>query len=155
LTKKEEKKQMIIREFKIADFEAAELLWKNTDGVCNCEACQFLHTRERLEKFFARNPGLCFVAVEGDGTMVGTVLCGHDGRTGMIYRLTVSQSHRKMGIGRQLVEKAVKALEAEGTTIAKAYVLNGNDGGNEFWEKIGFTVFDRAVTREYVIYDGK
>ncbi|MCL2694136.1 MAG: GNAT family N-acetyltransferase, partial [Oscillospiraceae bacterium] len=77
---------MNIREFTIADYEAAHSLWWNTKGVCNCEKCMKLDSRGNLEKYMARNPNTCFIA-EADGKLVGTVLAGHDGRTGIIYRL--------------------------------------------------------------------
>ncbi|MCL2071341.1 MAG: GNAT family N-acetyltransferase [Oscillospiraceae bacterium] len=135
-----------IKEFAITDYESALTLWQNTEGVCNCEKCTLLDSKENIEKFLNRNPGLSFIAVE-NGIVKGVVLAGHDGRTGIIYRLTVSEKLRENGIGKQLVEKAVNGLKHEGLTIVKAFVLKDNNGGNAFWDKIGFTENNTAVTR--------
>ncbi|MCL2634353.1 MAG: GNAT family N-acetyltransferase [Oscillospiraceae bacterium] len=137
---------MIIREFTLADHSAAFTIWQNTKGVCNCDKCMTLDKEEEIARFILRNPGMSFVA-EQDGEVIGTVLAGHDGRTGIIYRLTVAEKIREKGIGKALVENAVKALKNEGLTTIKAFVLNDNDIGNIFWEKIGFKENDMAVTR--------
>ncbi|MCL1902857.1 MAG: GNAT family N-acetyltransferase [Oscillospiraceae bacterium] len=135
-----------IRELTINDYEAAISLWKNTQGVCNCDKCTALDSKENIEKFLKRNKGLSFAAEE-NGELKGVVLCGHDGRTGLIYRLTVTEELRKRNIGRKLVNSSVEALRREGLTTVKAFVLNDNDGGNAFWDKIGFGISDIAVTR--------
>ncbi|MCL1789438.1 MAG: GNAT family N-acetyltransferase [Oscillospiraceae bacterium] len=135
-----------IKEFTITDYESALTLWQNTEGVCNCDKCTTLDSKDNIQKFLDRNKGLSFAAVE-NSELKGVVLCGHDGRTGMIYRLTVADEYRKKNIGRRLVENSVEALRQEGLTTVKAFVLNDNDGGNAFWDKIGFGISDIAVTR--------
>jgi len=108
-----------------------------------------LDTLENIEKYLARNPGMSFVAIDtqsGD-KLIGAVLAGHDGRTGLIYRLTVAEAYRESGMGRQLVDAALAALKNAEITTVKAFVLNENDGGNMFWEKAGFELLTKAVTR--------
>jgi ribosomal protein S18 acetylase RimI-like enzyme len=143
---------MKYKEFTTEDYEAALTLWQATKGVCNCDKCLIVNSKENVEKYLLRNPGMSFVAYEGD-KLVGSIFAGHDGRTGLIYRLTVSHDFRYMGIGRTLVEKSVKALQDNGIISIKAMVLNENDDGNAFWEKIGFPVFTRAIMREYEIHE--
>jgi ribosomal protein S18 acetylase RimI-like enzyme len=137
---------MKIREFKIQDHEAVTKLWQGVKGVCNCDKCAFLDSKPQLERYLARNAGMSFVAVDNDEA-VGVILCGHDGRTGLIYRLTVSESCHRKGIGRQLVDSAIAALKSEGIINVKAFVLNDNPDGQAFWEKIGFAENNVAVTR--------
>jgi len=137
---------MTIREFTAADYKAAHTLWWNTKGVCNCDKCTELDSEANLGRFMKRNPNSCFIA-EKDGTLVGTILAGHDGRTGLIYRLTVAEESREKGIGRALVEKSVEALKREGIMSVTAFVLKENETGNAFWEKIGFIDDGRAATR--------
>ena len=141
---------VIIREFEHADHDAAHELWKTAEGVCHCDICTQLNMKERIGKFLLRNPGCSFVAV-CDGVVVGTILAGHDGRTGMIYRLAVSECSRKRGIGKRLVEASVKALKREELMVVNAFVLNENANANAFWDKIGFKVSGRAVTRKCMI----
>ena len=63
----------------------------------------------------------------------GAVLCGHDGRRGVLYRLAVATSHRRRGLGRALVERSLAALRAEGIPRCMLYVLAVDGGGLEFW----------------------
>jgi ribosomal protein S18 acetylase RimI-like enzyme len=141
---------VLIRELTIGDHEEVIKLWQSAQGVCNCDKCMFLDTKEQVGKYLERNPGLSFVAVE-NGILLGTILGGHDGRTGLIYRLTVLEEFRNCGIATSLVNEVVNALKAEGITNVKAFVLHDNEGANAFWERVGFNVLERAITRELAI----
>ena len=66
-------------------------------------------------------------------------MAGHDGRRGYIYHTAVSPRHRHRGIGSELVNAALNALEAEGITKVALVVFSRNEDGNAFWEKLGFT----------------
>jgi ribosomal protein S18 acetylase RimI-like enzyme len=145
---------MEIKSFTAADIKAAHVLWRSTKGVCNCDKCMELDSEMNLQKYMIRNPSSCFVAVDS-GTLVGTILAGHDGRTGFIYRLTVSENCREQGIGKALVAASVKALKAEGVLTVVAFVLNDNPGGLIFWDKIGFCDDGRAVTLTHRIDKGE
>ena len=138
--------KLVIKEFTLSEHDSAVALWKRTEGVCNCDKCMHFDSKEQLGKYFARNPGMSFVAIENN-TVVGTILAGHDGRTGLIYRLTVAQELQRKGIGKQLVDKSVEALKQEGMKNIKIFVLNDNEGGNSFWGNAGFTDFTIASTR--------
>jgi ribosomal protein S18 acetylase RimI-like enzyme len=140
---------MTIREFTMNDYSEIHTLWYSTPGVCRCEKCILLDSRDNIERYLSRNCGMSFVAQDDEsaGKLVGAVLAGHDGRTGIIYRLAVAERLHKRGIGRMLVEKAVAALKLEGITNVKAFVLCENNGGNTFWGKVGFELLEKAVTR--------
>lgn len=107
-------------------------LWQASEGVGLSDA----DSRENISRFLARNPGLSFVAIDG-GRVVATILCGHDGRRGLIHHLVVAPSHRRQSIGRSLVERALAALEA--TNIQKCHLLvfRENSEGLAFWRGIG------------------
>ena len=93
----------------IDDYEAAYDLWiKCGNGLNNKD-----DSYEGIEKYLKRNPGISYVAVL-DGKVVGVILCGHDGRRGIIQHACVSPDCRRMGIGKKLVDLAVTALEKEG-----------------------------------------
>ena len=79
----------------------------------------------------------------------------HDGRRGFIYHTTVSQEYRGQGIGKKLVDSAMKALEAEGIHKAALVAFEKNVSGNAFWEKAGFTVRDDLVYRNKNIHQIK
>ena len=89
----------------MSDYESVYQLWQNTSGV---GLRSIDDSREGIERFVRRNPRTNFVAEE-DGRIIGAVLSGHDGRRGNIYHLCVDGSHRRRGIGRQLVDKVIEA----------------------------------------------
>ena len=141
---------MEIKNFTLDYYTAARELWLNTEGVCNCNKCMELDSEQNLSRYLARNPASCFVAVQ-NGELIGTILAGHDGRTGFIYRLTVAQKYHKQGIGKALVEKSVEAIKKEGIPTVVAFVLRDNPGGIIFWDKLGFEDDGRAETLTYRI----
>lgn len=123
----------MLREFTMDDYEPALTLWKASEGIGLSEA----DSRENIEHYLSHNPGMSFVAVE-EGTIVGAVLCGSDGRRGYLHHLAVVGSHRQRGIGRALVERCMSALSAAGLRKCHIFVIAGNREGQRFWKKIGW-----------------
>ena len=72
--------------------------------------------------------------------IVGVILCGHDGRRGIIQHACVSPDYRRYGIGSKLVELALEALKDEGINKVLLVAFKKNEGGNAFWESQGFTL---------------
>ncbi|MBQ8555370.1 MAG: GNAT family N-acetyltransferase [Clostridia bacterium] len=139
---------MTIRLMTIADYDAVYALWISTPGMG-------LNTtddsREGITQHLRRNPATCFVAEEG-GCIVGVIMAGHDGRRGFIHHTTVAVSHRHQGIGRQLTENALNALEQEGIHKVALLVFSRNETGNAFWERMGFTRREDIVYRNRNIH---
>lgn len=129
----------------IEDYDALYDMWINTPGMGLNETDD---SREGIEIYLKRNPNTCFAAFE-DGRLVGAILSGHDGRRGFISHTAVSVNCRKQGMGRQLVEAAMDALEREGIHKVALVVFERNQLGNAFWERLGF------VSREDLVYRNK
>ena len=91
-------------------------------------------------------------AIDGTG-LAGVILAGHDGRRGYIYHLCVDSEFRRGGLARRLVESALDALEREGIQKAALVVFARNEGGNAFWEKIGFGVRNDLIYRNRSIHE--
>ena len=125
----------VTHHFNAAHYDQAFALWQACEGIGLSDA----DTRCCISKYLDRNPGTSFVAFEGD-TLVGTILGGHDGRRGFIHHLAVHPEYRHLGIGRQLVEATVDALKAAGINKCHLFILNTNQSGMEFWQKMGWTV---------------
>jgi ribosomal protein S18 acetylase RimI-like enzyme len=121
-----------VREFEPEDHARARALWDATEGVGLSDA----DSLENVRRFLERNPGLSFVATDSD-VLVATILCGHDGRRGLIHHLAVASSHRRRGLGRQLVRRAIAALREEGIQKCHLLVFHQNVAGRAFWERIG------------------
>jgi len=122
-----------IHEMKMDDYDEIYELWRNTPGMGLSNADK----RESIDSFLGRNKGLSYVCRHG-GRIVGTVLCGHDGRRGYIYHVTVAEEYRGRGIGRRLVETSLEKLKEEGIDKCHLFVFVDNSVGNAFWASMGW-----------------
>ena len=122
-----------LHEMVIEDFDKVYALWKSSDElILNAD-----DSRECILQFLTRNPGLSFVACNGR-TIVAAALCGHDGRHGYIHNLVVSKEFRKKGIGKSLVGRCMFELIKIGIHRCHLYVESDNEGGINFWKKLGW-----------------
>ena len=119
----------------IADYQQCYDLWIKCGNGLNDkdDSC------EGIDKYLKRNPSTSFVAT-CDGKVVGVILCGHDGRRGIIQHACVSPDYRRLGIGNRLVELALEALKKEGINKVLLVAFKKNEGGNAFCEAQGFTL---------------
>jgi len=124
---------MNIRPMRIADYDAVYALWENTEGMGLSDA----DSRGSISRFLQRNDGFCFVA-EYEGALVGTVMCGHDGRRGYLYHAAVREDLRGQGIGKALIDTALGALAAAGIQKGHAFVFASNETGQAFWTAAGW-----------------
>lgn len=125
--------KIITREFSVDDYDAALELWQRVEGLEIAEG----DDRESVAQFLVRNPGLSRVALDGF-TVIGVVLCGHDGRRGHIYHLAVDAAYRGCGLGKRLVDECLERLRATGVVRAIILVADNNFGGVEFWTRAGW-----------------
>ena len=52
------------------------------------------------------------VLLPGDGdTLIGAILCGHDGRRGCLYHVCVREGYRRQGVGKAMVVACMEALQ--------------------------------------------
>lgn len=121
------------RVLRIEDYDAVVQLWETAEGVHVGAG----DDQETIARYLERNPGLSRVA-ERDGKIAGAVLCGHDGRRGLIYHLAVAREERGRGIGRRLVSEGLAGLRAAGIARVLILVLGENQRGRDFWVEQGF-----------------
>jgi ribosomal protein S18 acetylase RimI-like enzyme len=126
-----------IREMTLADYDDVFRLWSDAPGIILGDD----DTPDRIELYLKRNQGLCFVAVAA-GRVVGTVLCGHEGRRGILRHLTTERALRGMGIGRALTQRCLTALSQQGIRKCNLYVMDANPEGMGFWKRLGFLQLD-------------
>lgn len=124
----------MIRAMMIEDYEGVYKLWKQTKGF---GIRSIDDSREGLERFLRRNPTTSIVAEE-EGEIVGSILCGHDGRSGCFYHVCVAEEHRMKGIGTQMAKMAMDALRAEKINQVCLIAFMDNQVGNQFWEQSGW-----------------
>ena len=125
----------MIRTMAMEDYDGVYALWTKIRGFGLRSVDD---SREGIERFLRRNPTTSVVAVE-DGKVVGSILCGHDGRRGCLYHVCVDEGYRRRGIGKAMVVKAMEELEKEEINKVCLIAFTRNDIGNAFWNTIGWT----------------
>ena len=125
----------MIRAMKIEDYDGIYALWKKIKGF---GIRSIDDSKIGVERFLKRNPTTSVVAVE-DGKIVGSILCGHDGRRGCLYHVCVDEAYRRRGIGKAMVVQAMHALRDEKINKVSLIAFTKNDRGNAFWNTIGWT----------------
>ena len=129
-------KTFTVRTMRTEDYEGLYALWKTIRGF---GMRSLDDSREGVERFLRRNPTTSVVAVDGEGAIVGGILCGHDGRRGCLYHVCVREDWRRQGIGKAMVVHCMNALKAEQVNKVSLIAFTANDIGNAFWKCIGWT----------------
>ena len=125
----------MIRIMTTEDYDGVRALWMKIKGF---GIRSIDDSREGVERFLKRNPTTSVVAIE-DGKIVGSILCGHDGRRGCLYHVCVDEAYRMRGIGKSMVVKCMEALKQEEVNKVSLIAFTKNDIGNAFWKEIGWT----------------
>lgn len=142
-----------IRNMAIEDYDGVYALWMSIRGFA---IRSIDDSREGVGRFLSRNPGISVVAVK-DGEIVGSILCGHDGRRGCLYHVCVREDFRMQGIGKSMVVYCMDALEKEHISKVSLIAFTKNDVGNAFWKEIGWTkredlnYYDFVLNRENIV----
>lgn len=123
-----------IRTMNPEDFEEIHVLWLRVKGFA---IRSIDDSKEGVVKFLKRNPTTSIVA-SMDGKIVGTILCGHDGRKGYMYHVCVDEAYRRHGIGKKMVVAAMQALHKEEINTVSLVAFKENNVGNSFWHSIGW-----------------
>ena len=152
--------EITVRAMTPADYDGVKALWLTIEGFA---IRSIDDSREGVERFLSRNPGLSVVAIENtsdqsaEGSVVGAILCGHDGRRGCLYHVCVRDDHRRRGIGKAMVIHCMNALRAEHINKVSLIAFTRNDVGNAFWREIGWTkredlnYYDFTLNEENII----
>ena len=135
---------MTIQKMTLKHYDAAVKLWKQCEGVHLGKADE----REAIARYLRRNAGLSLVAMD-EGHLVGPVLCGHDGRRGILHHLAVAKNGRRKGVGKMLVTQACEGLKACGLDRCWILILANNGSARQFWKALGWQ------ESLQVVYSGK
>lgn len=137
----------MIRIMTIEDYDKVYELWRKIKGF---GIRSIDDSRVGIEQFLKRNPTTSIVAEE-NGKIVGSILCGHDGRRGCLYHVCVDEEYRRRGIGKAMVVKAMEALQAENINKVSLIAFTQNDIGNSFWRTIGWEKREDLNYYEFVL----
>jgi ribosomal protein S18 acetylase RimI-like enzyme len=137
----------MLRAMTITDYDAVHSLWKNIKGF---SMRSLDDSREGVAAYLERNPKTSVVC-EQDGCIVGSILCGHDGRRGYLYHVCVTADARRQGIGKDMVDFCLMALKNEGITKVSLITFTHNEVGKAFWNGTGWTRRDDLHFYDYTL----
>lgn len=126
------KKSMQIRTITISDYERLIPFWKVNYFVSEMDSL------EHFKIFLEKNADLSVIAEE-NGEVVGTALGSYDGRRGYLQKVVTNMTHRKEGIGQELVREVAKRLKDVGAIFIP---ISAESELVSFYEKCGFVSKD-------------
>jgi len=109
-----------IRTGQLSDVEPVLALWSAAEAEPT-----HTDTAEHLDQLISHDP-LALIVAEDDGTLVGW--------RGSIYRLVITPSHRRLGLGSRLLEAAESRLASVGAVRLQAIVVETESVATAFWE---------------------
>ncbi|MCR5273565.1 MAG: GNAT family N-acetyltransferase [Lachnospiraceae bacterium] len=127
-----------VREMTFEDIDKVHELWMTIHGF---GIRSLDDSKEYVERFIKRNPTTSIVAVKDD-EIIGSILCGHDGRHGCFYHVCVKEKYRQHGVGRAMVSYAMLELKKEKISKVTLVAFKNNEVGNLFWKGVGWTFRD-------------
>ena len=137
-------KNIEIRPMKIEDYDEIFAMWQITTKRALSDA----DSRENIGFYLNRNPGMSQVALV-NGKIVGTVLCGHDGRRGFIHHMAVAEEYRRHNIAKRMAQTALDALEKDGIKKTHIFCYTNNNLGQSFWTALGWQKRDDVFVFSY------
>lgn len=140
------KQEFTYKEIKISQFKNLIEFWKQNEEI----ELTIGDSKDSLKNYLNRNSGMSYVCIDKKGKkIIGTILCGHDGRRGFIYHLAVSKKYRNKSIGKTLIKLSLSKLKSEGIKRCIIMVNDVNKSGKNFWEKIGWKKRNELVMYSY------
>ena len=127
--------EITLRPMTEQDYDAVRALWMTIRGF-GIRALD--DSPADIRRFILRNPTTSVVARVGD-RIVGSILCGSDGRQGSLYHVCVAREFRRRGIGTKMVGYCMQQLKLMGINKVSLIAFTRNDAGNAFWKQSGWT----------------
>ncbi len=135
---------MIILPYSDGDFDGVVALWHET-GIYK----PYNEPKAEVARIQKNNNCLLYIGREGE-RVVASVLVGHDGYRGWIYKLAIAEDLRGKGYGRKLVQFAEAWLVARGIPKVNLMVRAENPGAQDFYRHLGYENAGHAVLGRWI-----
>lgn len=123
----------------IEDFDEIYKFWSSIQGLNLNKADEI----ESINTYLLHNPNQSYVC-KLSNKIIGTIMCGNDGRRAFIYHLAVLPEYRQQGIATELVRLAIDIQKQLGIDKCAIFILNENVYGKNFWSNVGFIKVQEA-----------
>lgn len=131
-----------IRSYEARDFPALHRL----DRACFPPGIAY--TKTGLRYFLGLNGAQCLIAEE-DKRIAGFVLAEENAPLAHIITLDIAESHRRRGIGSELLREAETNLAARGVRAILLETATNNEAAIAFWKRHGYRI--EAVLKRYYL----
>jgi GNAT superfamily N-acetyltransferase len=135
---------MIILPYSDRDFDGVVSLWRES-GIYK----PYNEPKSEIARIQKNNNCLLYIGREND-RVVASVLVGHDGYRGWIYKLAVAEDQRGKGYGRKLVQFAEAWLVARGIPKVNLMVRAENPAARDFYQHLGYENAGHAVLGRWI-----
>ena len=133
-----------ITPYRTSEFAAVVALW----DACGISAAQ--NDPARDIPFMQEAPNALLLVGHRDGRLIGTIMAGHDGHRGWLYKLAVAPDQRGQGFGRALVREAEDWLTACGLPKVNLMIRETNTAVREFYAALGYAETPRTVMGKWL-----
>jgi len=96
---------------------------------------------DEIIKKVSRDPDL-FLVAEENNRIIGSVIGGFDGRRGLLYHLAVAKTHRRQGVGAELLNEIEFKLRDKGCLKCYLMITLDNPEAEAFYQKHGWHYMD-------------
>lgn len=90
-------------------------------------------TPAALAKLLAHYPNMSIVARD-NLQMVGLILCGSSGNSGLMHQLAIAPSHQNTGLDKRLIDEALGKMQRRGLYKSRISIKPGNSNPLAFWD---------------------
>jgi GNAT superfamily N-acetyltransferase len=135
---------MLIRAYVPSDFAAVTALWDAT-GI----SVHYNDPSQDIPRMLATHNCQLYVGTIDDGVMA-SIMVGHEGHRGWLYKLAVLPEFQGKGYGRDLVRQAERWLVARGMPKVNLMIRDTNFKVRAFYERLGYTVAARTVMERWL-----
>ncbi|MEZ5834088.1 MAG: GNAT family acetyltransferase [Dongiaceae bacterium] len=135
---------MIIRPYVPDDFAAVTALWDAT-GI----SIHYNDPAKDIPRMLATPNCQLYVGCV-DERVMASIMVGHDGHRGWLYKLAVLPEFQGKGCGRDLVQQAERWLVARGMPKVNLMIRETNIKVREFYQRLGYSVAARTVMERWL-----
>jgi len=135
---------MIIRPYAAHDFAAVTALWDAT-GI----SIHYNDPAKDIPRMLATHDCQLYVGTEND-RVIASIMVGHEGHRGWLYKLAVLPEFQGKGLGRDLVQQAERWLVARGVPKVNLMIRDTNIKVRQFYQRLGYEVAARTVMERWL-----
>ncbi len=140
---------MKVTPYRESEFAALVALW----DACGISTPQ--NDPARDIPFMQHAPNAILLLGHRDGRLIGSIMAGHDGHRGWLYKLAVAPDQRGQGFGRALVREAEDWLAACGLPKVNLMIRETNTAVRDFYATLGYAETPRTVMGKWLGAEGE